>query len=38
MAEIVITGQRAVPARLTELGYGFKQRDLDAALRDATER
>ena len=38
MAEIVITGQRAVPARLTELGYEFKQRDLEAALRDATGR
>jgi uncharacterized protein (TIGR01777 family) len=38
MAEIVITGQRAVPARLTELGYDFKQPDLEAALRDATGR
>jgi uncharacterized protein len=38
MAEIVITGQRAIPARLTELGYDFKQPDLDAALRDATGR
>lgn len=38
MAEIVITGQRAVPARLTELGYEFSQRDLEAALRDATGR
>ena len=38
MAEIVIAGQRAVPARLTELGYEFKQRDLEAALRDATGR
>ena len=38
MAEIVITGQRAVPGRLTELGYDFKQPDLDAALRDATGR
>jgi uncharacterized protein (TIGR01777 family) len=36
MAEIVITGQRAVPERLTELGYDFQQRDLEAALRDAT--
>jgi uncharacterized protein len=36
MAEIVISGQRAVPARLTELGYRFKQPDLEAALRDAT--
>jgi uncharacterized protein len=38
MAEIVITGQRAVPRRLTELGYEFKQPDLEAALRDATGR
>jgi uncharacterized protein len=36
MAEIVITGQRAVPARLTELGYDFRRPDLEAALRDAT--
>jgi uncharacterized protein (TIGR01777 family) len=36
MADIVITGQRAVPARLTELGYRFRQPDLQAALRDAT--
>jgi uncharacterized protein len=36
MADIVTTGQRAVPARLTELGYGFRQPELEAALRDAT--
>ena len=36
MAEIVTTGQRAVPARLTELGYAFRRPDLEAALRDAT--
>jgi len=36
MATIVTTGQRAVPARLTELGYGFKRPDLERALRDAT--
>jgi uncharacterized protein len=36
MADIVITGQRAVPGRLTELGYRFRQPDLEAALRDAT--
>jgi uncharacterized protein len=35
MADIVTTGQRAVPTRLTELGYRFRQPDLDAALRDA---
>jgi uncharacterized protein len=38
MAEIVITGQRAVPGRLTERGYVFKQPQLEAALRDATGR
>jgi uncharacterized protein len=38
MAEIVITGQRAIPAGLTELGYRFKQPDLESALRDATGR
>jgi uncharacterized protein len=36
MAEIVTTGQRAVPRKLTELGYRFRQPDLEAALRDAT--
>jgi uncharacterized protein len=38
MAEIVTTGQRAVPARLTELGYPFRRPELEGALRDATER
>jgi uncharacterized protein (TIGR01777 family) len=38
MAEIVTTGQRAVPGRLTELGYAFRQPELEAALRDATGR
>ena len=36
MADIVITGQRAVPAHLNRLGYVFKQPALEAALRDAT--
>ena len=36
MAEIVTTGQRAVPARLTELGYAFRRPELEDALRDAT--
>lgn len=36
MADIVTTGQRAVPARLTELGYAFKQPALEPALADAT--
>jgi uncharacterized protein len=38
MAMIVTTGQRAVPARLTELGYAFRRPDLEDALRDATGR
>lgn len=38
MAQIVTTGQRAVPGRLTELGYSFRQPDLEPALRDATGR
>jgi uncharacterized protein (TIGR01777 family) len=36
MSDIVTTGQRAVPARLTELGYAFRRPDLEEALRDAT--
>lgn len=36
MADIVTTGQRAVPARLTELGYSFRHPQLEDALRDAT--
>jgi uncharacterized protein (TIGR01777 family) len=38
MAEIVTTGQRAMPARLQEHGYAFRQPELEAALRDATGR
>jgi len=38
MAEIVTTGQRAVPGRLTALGYRFRQPELEPALRDATVR
>ncbi len=38
MAQIVTTGQRAVPGRLKELGYAFRQPDLEPALRDATGR
>jgi uncharacterized protein len=34
MATIVLTGQRAVPARLGELGYEFRHPELEAALRD----
>jgi uncharacterized protein len=38
MAQIVTTGQRAVPAALTTAGYRFKQSELERALRDATGR
>jgi NAD dependent epimerase/dehydratase family enzyme len=38
MAEIVTTGARAVPTRLLELGYEFRQPDLERALRAATGR
>jgi uncharacterized protein len=34
MATIVLTGQRAVPARLGELGYEFRHPELEAALRN----
>ena len=36
MAMIVTTGQRAIPARLTELGYSFRRPELEDALREAT--
>jgi uncharacterized protein (TIGR01777 family) len=35
MAEIVTTGQRAVPMRALEHGYAFRHTDLQQALRDA---
>jgi uncharacterized protein len=34
MAEIVTTGQRALPARLRQLGYEFRHPEVLAALRD----
>ncbi len=34
MAEIVTTGQRALPRRLTELGFSFRHDELEPALRD----
>jgi uncharacterized protein (TIGR01777 family) len=34
MAQIVTTGQRALPARLGQLGYRFRHPELEAALRD----
>jgi uncharacterized protein len=36
MATIVTTGQRAVPARLQELGYEFRRTELEDALRATT--
>jgi uncharacterized protein len=36
MAQIVTTGVRAIPARLQELGYEFRQPQLEPALRLAT--
>jgi uncharacterized protein (TIGR01777 family) len=38
MAMVVTTGVRAVPKRLRELGYEFREPDLETALRDATGR
>lgn len=38
MAQIVITGQRAVPTRLQQLGYDFRDPDLEPALRDVLGR
>jgi uncharacterized protein len=34
MAEIVTTGQRAIPARLRELGYEFRHPGIELALKD----
>jgi uncharacterized protein len=34
MAEIVVTGQRAIPARLRALGYPFRFEEIDPALAD----
>jgi uncharacterized protein (TIGR01777 family) len=33
MAQIVLTGQNAIPAKATELGYSWRQPDLEQALR-----
>jgi uncharacterized protein (TIGR01777 family) len=38
MAEIVTTGQRAVPMRALERGYAFRHTDPERALRDALGR
>jgi hypothetical protein len=37
MADIITTGQRAIPKRATELGYAFRHPDLDEALTAALE-
>jgi uncharacterized protein len=37
MAEIVTTGQRAVPRRLEDLGFAFRQPDVEPALRDVLD-
>jgi NAD dependent epimerase/dehydratase family enzyme len=34
MAEIVTTGQRAIPAKLRELGYAFRHPEIEPALED----
>jgi uncharacterized protein (TIGR01777 family) len=34
MAEVVTTGQRAVPAKLGQLGYTFRHPQIEAALKD----
>jgi uncharacterized protein len=34
MASVVTTGQRAIPARLQQLGYDFRHPELEQALRD----
>lgn len=38
MASIVTTGQRAIPARLSELGHEFRHPELEPALRDTLAR
>jgi len=34
-AEVILNGRRVVPAKLRELGYTWKQPDLEASIRDA---
>ena len=38
MAEMVTTGQRALPAKLEHLGYQFAHPELEEALRDVLGR
>jgi len=34
MAEMVTTGQRAIPDRLRQLGYAFRHPEIELALND----
>jgi len=38
MSTVIIDGQRAVPARLTELGFNFRYPDLEPALREIFQK
>ncbi len=38
MSSVVTTGQRAVPSRLTDIGYTFEHPELEGALRDVLGR
>lgn len=38
MAQVVTTGQRVLPTKLEQAGYGFRHPDLEAALRDVLGR
>lgn len=38
MAQIVTTGQRAIPERLVRLNYEFRHPEIEAALRDVLDR
>jgi NAD dependent epimerase/dehydratase family enzyme len=35
MSQMILTGQRAVPARLLKSGFTFRFREAEAALKDA---
>lgn len=36
MARLLLTGQKAFPKKLTDEGFGFRYKELEAALKDAT--
>jgi uncharacterized protein (TIGR01777 family) len=38
MAEMVTTGQRAIPAKLSQLGYRFRHPEIEPALKDVLHR